>query len=334
MNLPLINDCLFFDNSTLEKLQTCMRSVEYYKIHNKIREGSRAALRYGGGIHAALEARYKDPDYIPGVNDSMCYEALEKYFNENPCEDEGWRNLDTAATALSKFLQQEDLTTYRPLYHNGKPLVEMSFAAPLALFPHPDNPGKKITLVWMGKIDRVVEDVSSNPFILDHKTTTILGSTFFDQLNMSDQFPGYMWALKETTGIEAKGYIINVICSRMPTKTGKQFEFTQQPFYKPWSSVNEWRFNTIHLLQRFFDSYARGYFPRETAWCVSKYGKCPYYDVCELPPENRMMVLNSATLYSDNLWSPLSGPEIEKASEKFKDAEISSPETVPQATLL
>jgi hypothetical protein len=319
--LPLVDGCLFFDNSTLEKLTTCMRSVEYYKLRNRVKADSKPSLRFGSAIHEALQERYSNPDYIPGVSEEMVFAKLRGVFETQPCEDEGWRNKDTGITTLKNYLKQDDDGGFETLHHpvTGQPLVELPFAVPIASYPHPTEPGKKIILVWMGKIDRAVKQVSSGQvFVWDHKTTSMLGPSFMDAQAVSDQFLGYMFGLEQTIGIRPQGYIINAICTRAPSKTGKQNEFQRQTFYKPWEVVDEWRTNTIHLLQRFFDSYARGYFPKETSWCLGKFGKCPYYDVCEMPPQNRLEILSS-NMYADNIWTPLKDVDLKALTAKINE---------------
>ena len=44
----------------------------------------------------------------------------------------------------------------------------------------------------------------------------------------------------------------------------------------------------------------RGFFPMEDAWCMGKYGRCEFFEVCTAEPAQREAMLASG-LYTDNL---------------------------------
>lgn len=299
-------DTLLIDNTNLEEMTTCGRRFEYSKIRSRRAVAEKPALRYGSVIHLALEDRYKNPDFIASLDEPKQVEHMVNFMATNPCPDEEWRNVNSAVEAIRKFNRQPDSNETMTL-PNGKPAVELPFAHLLGKFRNPLGSPEWINVVYTGRIDRWVKR-GEMTFTLDHKTTSQLGPGFNEQQKMNSQHLGYMWALWKSLGVKCNGYIINAICTRKPTKTGNQHELAEYTYYKSWDLVDEWYDNMIHLIHRILFHYAHGYFPMETVWCVWKYGRCPFLDVCELPPKDRLLMLNS-NLYKENKWSPLNERE-------------------------
>ena len=54
---------------------------------------------------------------------------------------------------------------------------------------------------------------------------------------------------------------------------------------------------------------SRNEMPMKTKMCTF-FGKCAYYDVCYLPPEQRQTLLES-NLFEENHWTPLKQPSAE-----------------------
>lgn len=142
---------------------------------------------------------------------------------------------------------------------------------------------------------------------------------------------GNCWAFEQLTGKKVHGYAINAIRTLMPTqatlngkpnrkgeiKTLEAFwdeSLQREWFYLSEGELDEWKNNTIDLIEEFFWHYSRGYMPMKTAWCVGKFGQCPYLDVCSLhPASDRKFMLESGN-FQDNVWSPLIQPSQGKVS--------------------
>lgn len=210
-------------------------------------------------------------------------------------------------------------------------MVEMSFTLPLYTHRHleSDDTGliaNEIPVIYTGKIDLPISYASSGIWINDHKTTGTGGQPFWDEQRMSAQHRGYCWAFQELTKLPVLGYQVNMIRTKeVPqyAKNNKTFTvahgynkgkkltaesfwnetFQREKFLLKPGELDEWKNNTIDLVEEFFWHYSRGYFPMKTKWC-SIYGRCPYYDVCTLAPEDRLAQLYSG-MFANNDWSPL-----------------------------
>lgn len=217
-------------------------------------------------------------------------------------------------------------------------MVEMSFALPLyiyrSLFPITGVEGKTnqntgrtewdIPVFYCGKIDLPLVR-GSQLFVMDHKTTSMLGKTFWIEKALSNQFRGYAFAFQTITGIKVDGFCVNAIkTSTMPEsvangkpatmgknkgKITSQETWWDEALAREWTLLgpgweNEWKQDTIELVERFFFHYSRGYFPKETTGCT-KFGACAYNEVCMLMPPNERDFLLESDRFMDNVWSPL-----------------------------
>lgn len=293
---PPIDNTIFIDNSTLERFTKCARSFEYYAVKRRCGGGTRIALNFGTAVHAALEARYKGLPLADQV--ATGHAALAGI--EIPPEEH--RNATFLTDVLNKYdaycLVNDD---FEPIKVDSTPFVEHSFALPLGSVAGRD--GIRYNVVYTGKIDLLVKH-NGRIMPVDHKTTSMFGPSFFDEFVNSSQPHGYAWAASQLLNQPIDGYIINAIVVRKPTRTGTAIDFARQPYFIEPGRVTEWRENTLWLIQRAVNDWLNGMFPMETCWCVGRYGKCEYFDVCTVQKEGREKVLNS-NLYANVTWNPL-----------------------------
>ena len=335
------------DWSSIESLLGCNRSAEYKLIHSR-QGGSRSALTFGAAIHAGLEVWYRNKQTI-GIDTtredllSRCYSAIESTFASSPPSlFPDYRTSDYAIQSFHSYITHYQNEILTPFIHEGKPLVEFSFAYPLGKVELPigmfeqwgfgtltnDIEQEKASharmlssmdealttqIEWTGIIDMLAE-VNGDLYVVDHKTTSIISQDFFDGFEIAMQPTGYFAAMKAAfPDLPIKGFMANVLACRKPvaaiTKSGKPttskpFEaFRRQYHYSDWH-VNEFKQDALALVEELFANVTNKFFPKKTQWCVGKYGKCPYFDVCSLPPESRMDMLNSDQ-YTTNTWKPV-----------------------------
>lgn len=291
--LHLINGCWFLDNSTLEYLQTCNRSGEYYVIRRRVGAGEKCALNFGSAIHKALEYRYMTyPELVPPSCMDQINKILAQWFVDHPQPFDDYRQLSLAVQVMNGYLNMPE---YNPepfvvAHVDGKLAVEVPFSIELCrLYSQKDG---WITVIFCGKIDLIVAE-GKEFWVIDHKTTKMAGKHFLWEQKMSAQWKGYCHAVMKATGITPAGAIIDQIRVREPNKTEKgqssrkavepddfeRYRFALEPHHIP-----EWKDNIIGILKGFLRCYDEGFFPMETKWCIGKYGPCPYLEICDLPP--------------------------------------------------
>lgn len=297
------------DNSSLERFTTCARSAQYYLVDRREPSGLKSALYFGSAIHAALEIFYGEydgkvtevlPEFLMKVQ-----AAMEPMFPANQDVDE-WRTLDKAMETIISYVAATEFDIFQVYQHDNKPFVEQYFELPMGdiLFQESFDGiyHERLQVMWTGRIDLIVKQDHAL-WVMDHKTTSIVGQNFFADFLNSSQALGYVWAAQQLLGQEVSGLYLNAIAARKPSKTGKPFELGRQKFPYDQSRIEEWHYNTLTLIGDFCANLQRNFFPMETKWCVGKYGQCPYLDICSLPPQGREMVLHS-NLYQNVTWTP------------------------------
>ena len=362
--LPLINGCLFIDNSGwMEGMSTCHRYLEYKSLHLRIPAAEKPSLNFGSAQHLMAELRYVR--YQSRPVDDLYFQDLASIFTEffeaHPAQSEDWRNVNWAMEVArrynSKYLTEDfnllkydtpiacpvckgigyivkDKTDTKCPFCLGSAkreiMVELPFALPLFTYRGYMNEPQgeviertsdnrylcDIPVFYTGRIDLPVV-IDGNIYVMDHKNMSQLGDMFWNEQRMTSQQRGYVWAFQTLTGKPVHGYMINAIRTKEPpqyvsenTKKGKYTpeswwdeSFQRQRFLIKPFELEEWKNNTIDLVEEFFWHYSRGCMPMKTKWC-SSYGKCPYFDVCLLDSRDRGQMLASG-LFTDNTWSPL-----------------------------
>ena len=301
--LPLIDGHLFIDNSFLDRLCSCPRATEYSYLYKRRAADSASPLNFGGAIHHALAYRYVHcPDLVTPTDETAQLKLLENWFQEKPNPVEDHRQLDLASMLIRGYNKKYFGEEFSMLTLNDKPAVELPFAAPLYF-----SDRHKIQIMYCGKIDLVVR-ADEQLFIVDHKTTSIMGDGFFKYHSVNPQMFGYLWGAETLLKTIFAGFIINGIRVPRPTvKNGlevKDADFGRLKVYIHEGQLPEWRYNTIFLIEEFLENYQKGFMPQKKSWCVHKYGTCDYFDVCSLPAENRSLMLQSGAFVDDE-WSPL-----------------------------
>lgn len=307
--LPTDGGALLIDNSFLEWFTTCPRGAEYSRVRKRIPAISKPALAFGGAIHAALAVRYGRGDVVFSPETwPLQMDALEKHFAENPIPPDDFRNVNWAAEVLKRYNERYMIEPFSMLKLGDKVFVEQPFLLPLFVYENP--PAPPLPVMYMGRIDMAVT-WDSQVFVPDHKTTSMLGPTYFDDLRVSPQQVGYCWAFEQVTGVRPAGFVINAIRVRAQPDKPKggvaawwEESFQRHKEYLLPHTISEWKTNTIALVEEFMWQYNRGFFPQKKKWCCAKYGRCPYYDVCDSAPDVRGVMLSSG-MFADNTWSPL-----------------------------
>lgn len=318
------DDYIFLiDNSSLEGFVECARLAEYSIIRNRTPAGTNIALKFGGALHKALEVHLAY-GRSPATRQRE-REVLIKEFSGIGTPPGDHRTLDTALNVMEKYHAAYPADMFRVLEINDKPFVEQSFSEelmsidinatittygprgePIPLFV------RKLFIVWTGRIDvAVISD--DQIWVMDHKTSSMGGETFFKDFQLSQPQMGYVWALRRILGrtygpetaAKVRGMILNALLIRKPTKTGKHIEFQRQRFLYSHEHLDEWLLDITTIIRNFLGLWMHDYFPKETKWCAGKYGMCKFHDTCLLPKQSDRLKDLYGSRYTANTWSPL-----------------------------
>lgn len=337
--LPLTNGAFVFDNTMLEVYGECSRKSEYSQFRRRLARAWRPGLDFGTALHLCLEHRYAkygadlSPETLP-LCEAEQVKILEQHFAANPPESNDWRGLNWAHTLFVKeYNKRYALEPFNLLTHevDGKvvPMVEVPFAIKFAYlnpqngvlhlteqgFAHPLTP-----VIFAGKIDLPVL-WDERLFIMDHKTTSMLGDRAAKQYAVSPQQAGYSYAWWKTTGQVPTGFVVDLVRTKEPplyvskpeeVKKGKKSveAWMDESFYRCKEYIDErhlseWEQNTLAILDRMFWEYNRGYFPLNRNNCIGKYGECMFYNVCNTQPASSRLEMLESDSCMDNVWTPL-----------------------------
>jgi len=315
---------LEIDSTTLSTYMTCPRSFLLYAVLGRD-SGERDALNYGSAMHAVMETYFKlDPsqhaDCLPTL-----LSVLADYFQQHPCAPGSWRNLDHAIAAVRQWHQlRQQLPVWQVYADEHGPYVERSFRLLLttitvqSTLPFPTKlilaDSDDINPLWVdtirvfftGKIDLVVWDRLGRLRVVDHKTSSMAGPTFWGQFSRSPQMRGYTYAASIVLKERVPGVLIHALFGRKPSRTGVASETETCEFDYTAESIADWKSSTTEHLHNIVRMLQHGQysFPENAIACQGKYGQCDYHAVCNAPHMVQHMHLLSGA-YADRTWSPL-----------------------------
>jgi PD-(D/E)XK nuclease superfamily len=294
---------LHWSNSSAESYITCDRKGKYRLVDRRIGARNKRSLTLGQGVHRCLEK------FRLGEGNANLYSDILNAAVEGDGITDDWRTPDYALELVFGYLEQFGKDDLVQTQLADRPAIECVMSTELGSvtvdpFDFRLDSGDTIKVHhvpvhWHSVIDRIVRR-EDGLFVQDYKTTSVLGPQYYDQFPMSGQQIGYTHASSNLLGEPVMGSIIDVLCWRKPTKTGKGREYARHvQRYSP-DRIDEWIHNTLDLAHRFVDALRTSSFPMRTTQCQTKYGKCDYFDVCSLSAATRAGALRSS-LFVDNL---------------------------------
>lgn len=304
----LQNGIVQMDNSEFGYWDGCHASGLYYGALRRVSARSRSPLAFGAAVHAGLEAFFMGR--TTWLEEAFAV-AAEEELDEMGDPKRNTRVLENLLTSyIMEYSRHRDMQ-FNIISIGLEKGVEKSFTVPLGSTQvSTKNFGGDIALdiLWDGKVD-LFTDYEQAVWPVDHKTTTVMGEKFIDDKVRSSQMLGYTYAgrylSKSLLGDRPVGGCrINALAMR---SSGFEFKTFDIP-YADWK-VAEWQAETIqavedavHRLDKFIST---GEVAPTRAHCVTKYGKCSYFDVCDTTPTMRdRMLFDDAYFYVSD-WSPL-----------------------------
>ena len=276
-----------WDYSTLASFQTCRKKYYWEHVRNLRPKVKGLALDFGGAVHDAL-----DTYYLSSENRlASALTTFEQKFKDR--EGEELRTVANGKKMLEVYARKYKDETYKVM---GKP--EAGFVFPIG------------NILYGGRIDLPVE-WDGQLWIVEHKTTTRLSSSYFDQFELDKQPTGYIIAAEEYFKRPIAGCVINVMEPWKelirPTAKSKTPEdhFLRKPLTRSSFLKDRFRLNVQRLV-------------RDIEWCTENdefqeaekkevcqyYNRpCPFLDLCKYG-ENERTIANEFVIEE---WKPFEG---------------------------
>lgn len=280
---------MIVDNFALTLFQTCPA-----KYLLRIKQGwtpirRRAALGFGGAIHAGLAEWYRTADPKKAIE-----KLVELWPANMPVDD--FRTREKAAQTLMEYFREYPHEGFKVIGFPENPLVEKAFTIDTGMFlecaqgcPWNDgdeagtcqNCGTSLEPIQYGGILDAAVELSGKAYVLEHKTTTQMGSTYFLQFKPNNQVTGYIWGLSELSSVVSGGAIINGIGVYKASAT----KFDRHVTARSEHEVREWLSHVRETCNEIKRCERTGIWPWRTMACTL-YGLCDYHNVHVLATEN------------------------------------------------
>ena len=281
-----MNDEKVWDYTTISSFQTCRKKYYWEHIRNLRPRVKEAPLTFGITIHEALDEYYKHADKEKGV---LC--AVEKFKSiyKTP-EGEELRTVENGEKMLMwYFVKYKN----EPFKVKGKPETGFVFFIGDVLFG--------------GRLDLPVE-WDGQLWIMEHKTTTRLTSSYFDQFELDKQPTGYIIALEEFTGQKCAGAIINAMEPwndvKRVTSATKQPEdhFLRKPLTRSTELKERFKYNIQAIVRdiKWCEQHGEFQEAEKKEVCYYYNRPCAYLQLC-LYGENKRVIERD---YTEEKWEP------------------------------
>ena len=280
-----------FDFTALSTFLTCRRKYDLRMNKGYVRKQELKPVHFGKAIHKALDGWYLTKDVGKSI----------EIFKANFTED--LENDDKRTNRMGEWI----MTNYDKQYRDQPwELVnnEMTFSIPLA----PD-------FTFVGRIDKIIK-WNDCFYVVDHKTTSSLGASYFNMAEPNMQFMGYAFAGKQL-GYDIKGVIVDAILvakgllpSDATTGTRKNpnlTPFARYDVYYKQEHFDEWLATVLGAREdiKACDEGHGKWYPNFEA--CTHFGECAYRRVCKEDQAIRQRILDMD--YEIDFWDPLKKEE-------------------------
>jgi len=308
-------DYVRINSSSVSTIQECWRKANLSLNEGWRRTSEAPALTFGSAIHKALEIFYSaerqqreyhadcarvadiiaSGGHTPDHSDCIICNAIRGFRDvhspiaELPSIDK--RSLANGVWILRHYFKtylDDPFVTVRD--EHGKPMVEI----PCEFVLH-DDPTLQIT--YFGTIDVILENERTNVIVVcDHKTSSVVGQSFYDQLKPNGQYTGYLLGAKKCLGIDTDTFLVNCIevKARPKTPRGQPPKFPRQPTVRTEEDYQEFCDTVRTLVRQYLNLKEGGFWPLgpKTA-CSNVYGPCQFLDVCAAPGNLKENILSA-----------------------------------------
>lgn len=282
---------MIVDNFALMLFQTC--PAKYFL---RIKQGwvpirRRAALGFGGAIHAGLAEWYRTGDHVASVG-----RLVEVWPEGMPVDD--YRTREKAAQTLLEYFKEYPQESFKIIGFPEDPLVEKAFTIDTGMFLECQscqigyasdddyrtgkcsNCNEPLEAVLYGGVIDAGIDFGGKAYVFEHKTTSQMGTGYFLQFKPNNQVTGYIWGLTGLTSMKVGGALVNGIgiYKASPTKFERHITNRAQV------EIDEWLVHVLVTCNEIKRCERTGVWPWRTMACTL-YGLCDYHNVHVLAHE-------------------------------------------------
>ena len=259
-----------WDYTSLETFLKCRKKF-YFMVVKGLRPVTVSpALIFGQVVHSAL-----DKYYTEGIESAL------RTFRETYKDIEG-EELRTQANGIKLISKYAEVYKNEPFKVVGKP--EIGFVFPIG------------DILWGGRMDLPVE-WGSDLWVVEHKTTSILRSSYFQQFEMDFQITSYTVGAEEYMGRKCQGCVINALEPwkelKRPTYRSKKPEdhFQRCPITRSTATKDKFKLNVQRVVRdiKWCADNDEWYESHHKDICFSYNYNCPYKVLCQHGEDERFI---------------------------------------------
>lgn len=280
------------DNFTLSQYMTCPLKFKERIIEGWTGRSKSAALGFGGALHEGLAAWYRTG------NQAEAIKAIHEAWPANSPVDD-YRNEAKCISVMVEYMRKYSQEAFKVVGAPSNPMIECTFTLDTGMYLsclecgpdagvwRPEDYGNNCPncnaplepIEYGGIFDGLVESAGS-VYVLEHKTTSQLGSYYFNQFKPNNQVSGYVWAAGLLSGRRVGGALINAIGVYKSQAT----KFERQLTTRSQDNITEWLEGVRQICELIQMSRRNNYWPMNTGACTL-YGQCEYHSVHVLGTE-------------------------------------------------
>lgn len=278
--LPNPKKEVFINFSSLDVIQTCKRKAQYLLKERMIRDADEStALTFGSSIHAALAYFYSHSSTDRRLEDFIrtFTQTAQKLVS---LEKSDKRSIANGTKILNHYYETYKLDPWVIYEDEDGKFIERSFEVPY--FSHRD-----FNVTAFGTIDAIFQNTDTGEIcVVDHKTTSSMGATFYDTIKPRAQFALYT-EVAGLMGVPTNQFMMNGI-GVMKTKqeVGRVFTTFDKADYEETRDAME------RAIIEFLACEESKKFPMNTYAC-HQYGGCQFREICSTPAHLRANVIQS-----------------------------------------
>lgn len=297
--------------SSLDLIQTCPRK-SYYQLERKLQSRNETpATLYGSAIHKALEVFYshqarvrtmpkdflKHAELIPfgtvPPTDHFLYTAVEKF-----CEvakplaalpDTDKRSLSTGVWTLYHYFQTYLEDPYVVYCDESGPVVERKFS--LTIYS-----SDSLEVELFGTIDAVLRNDHTGVILpCDHKTSSVVGTDFYNRLRPNHQYTAYSMGAQKVLGLTTDSFMVNCIQvkPRPLTARGSAPHFPRQITKRNEEDFEEFVDAMVSAVGNYLSWKCSSIWPIGPTNSCASYGGCKFLEVCGAPKSLRPAIIDN-----------------------------------------
>ena len=247
-----------FDSSAISDYQGCPKLFYYRWVKRLEAKEEKPSLVFGKVFHDVLLNWYKT-----GKAD----EAIKEFSKLPTMMTDDHRTKEWGEAIFKQYVERYKTEQGKTLYLEKKFVIEI---------------GEKL---YAGRIDRI-EDWNGQVYVDDHKTTSSLGLSFFNNYRPHPQIDGYCYACREVVGKCAGAIINGISVAKNPKERFQRF---------PSSRTDAELDQFAEVFEDWTDDIERdvecGHFAKNTSYC-NRWGKCRFWNLCVYGEDERYIEQN------------------------------------------